>query len=312
MERPGVTAKDFFLWFGAMIAFYWTIIAFVSLLFSYLNYALPDALQYYSGDPYSAGMSYQMASLVVMFPLYLLLMRIIRRSIEGDSSRADVWVRRWALVLTLFIAGIALAADLVTLLQYFFNGDVTLRFALKVLVVLLVAGGVFLHFLADLKGYWIAFPSRARMVGWGVALLVAASIVAGFFIVGTPMQARLYRYDDQKVSDLQNIQYQIVNWWQAKQALPASLAMLNDSISGFTVPNDPQTGAAYEYRTTGTAAFELCASFNAETQPFSPYARAIPVIPSGAAQKTDTWQHGAGHTCFARTIDPALYPPLTK
>ncbi|HUY62848.1 MAG TPA: DUF5671 domain-containing protein [Candidatus Paceibacterota bacterium] len=311
MDKPKITPKDFFLWAGAMITLYWSIIAFILLIFSYLNYAMPDPLQYYSADPYSAGISYQMASLIVFFPLFLVLMRVIRTSIARDATRAEVWVRRWALYLTLFVAAVTVAVDLVTLIMYFFNGDVTLRFALKVLVILLVAGGGFLHFLADLKGYWQQNSAKARLVGWATAVLVLVTIVAGFFIVGTPWEARLYRYDEQKVSDLQEIQAQVVTYWQAKQQLPGSLADLTNAISGFTAPTDPQTGAAYEYQAQGVHSFELCATFNAETQPYAPSVRSAPLAPGVTKPaEMDVWYHGAGRVCFERTIDPALYPPL--
>ena len=316
MDKPKANAKDFFLWFGAMLALYVSVFSLISLIFDYLNYAYPDPLQYFPTDPYSGGVSYEMASLLVLFPIFLVLMRFIRRSIVADISRQEVWVRKWALVLTLFIAGATVAGDLIALIQYFFNGDVTLRFALKVLIILLVAGAGFLHFLADLKGYWQLFPSRARMVGWGVGILVLVTIATGFFVVGTPWQARQYRFDEQKISDLQMIQNQIVSYWQAKQSLPAALADLNDSISGYSAPSDPQTGLAYEYAIKGVTAFELCATFGAITKPDSSAgARSISVAPAMYPNKigvADSWQHSAGRACFERTIDPALYPPLKK
>src|SRR5882757_7208799 len=104
MDKPKVTPKDFFLWVAAMIALYAAVVAFISLLFSYLNYAFPDPLSYYSGDPYSSGISYEMSSLIVLFPLFLVFMRVIRKAIQADASRAEVWIRRWAIYLTLFIA----------------------------------------------------------------------------------------------------------------------------------------------------------------------------------------------------------------
>jgi len=315
-DKPKVTPKDFFLWAGAMITLYASVFAFIALIFAYLNYAMPDALSYYSGDPYSGGISYSMATLIVLFPIFLVLMRLVRRDIVREPARGDIWIRRWALYLTLFVAGATIAGDLITLIMYFFNGDVTLRFALKVLVVLLVAGGGFLHFLADLRGYWNAHPAQARTMGWAVGALVLATIVAGFFIVGTPWQARLYRYDEQKVSDLQNIQYQVVNYWQTKRSLPAALADLNDPLTGFQVPVDPQAGGAYEYTTKGPLSFELCATFNAPTQPYAASGRSVPLAPVLYGEKTsatqDSWQHEAGRTCFSRTIDPERYPPLTK
>src|SRR5665213_2188120 len=155
MNKPKTTAKDFFLWFGAMLSFYWSITASIFLLFDYINYLLPNALTYYPADPYQSGISYEMASLIVLLPLYFYLMRLIRKDIAKDPSRKEIWVRRWALILTLFVAGVAIAIDLITLLTTFLNGEeLTLAFLLKVLVILVVAIKVFLYFIADLKGYW--------------------------------------------------------------------------------------------------------------------------------------------------------------
>ena len=179
------------------------------------------------------------------------------------------------------------------------------------LVVLLVAGAGFLHFLADLKGYWQLNPAKSRLIGWATGVLVLVTIVSGFFIVGTPWQARSYRYDEQRVSDLQMIQNQVVNYWQAKQKLPESLNNLTDSISGYSVPADPQTKAQYEYVMKDTTSFELCAVFNAGTQLNSQSARTMPVaIYQDKTNTPDNWQHEAGRICFRRTIDPQLYPPF--
>lgn len=317
MDKLKVTPKDFFLWAGAMLTLYVSVFAYIALIFDYLNYAFPDTLTYYSGDPYSSGMSYEMAILIVLLPLFLVLMRIIRSAISHDESRADIWVRRWALYLTLFIAGATVAADLVTVIMYFLNGDVTLRFVLKIFVVLLVAGAGFLHFLADLHGFWRANPRKALTISVAVGVLVFLTILSGFAIVGTPWQARLYRFDEQKTSDLQNIQYQIVNYWQSKERIPVALSELNDPISGFVIPADAQTGAPYEYTATGKTAFKLCATFNAETQSYASASRtyaAVAPVEMGVkgSPLSDNWWHQAGHQCFDRTIDPERYPPYSK
>lgn len=309
--RPRTTPKDFFLWAGAMVALYSSVVAFITLLFSYINYVFADTLSYYS-NPYDSGMSYQMASLIVLVPLFLVLMRLIRKDIAKDPSRAEIWVRRWALFLTLFVAGATMAVDLIVLLTTFFQGeDITVRFLLKVAVVLLVAGAGFLHFLADLKGYWLANADRARMVGYGAGVLVLISIAAGFFIIGTPWDARQYRLDEQRVSDLQNIQWQIVSYWQQKQKMPVALAELNDSISGWRAPVDPETAAAYEYKVKSGTTFELCATFKNDRQLASQTNITRPVDVY-SKDLSDNWDHAAGRVCFERTIDPERYPPITK
>ena len=316
MEKPKVTPKDFFVWVAAMIFLYGSVFALIRLLFDYINYVFPDALNSYI-DPYSASMRIGIATLIVLFPAFLLLMRLIRRDIIRDMMKKELWIRRWALFLTVFIAGLTVIGDLITLVNYFLGGEITTRFLLKVAVVLLIAGGAFLHFLADIMGYWVQYPKRAQIVGWSAGALILISIIAGFFIMGSPNQIRLYRFDDQKVSDLQTLQWQIVQYWQQKEKLPVSLAELEDPISGYTVPLDTQTGELYEYKVTASMSFELCATFNAETQPNSTYGNRMLTVPisadvTGKDLMADTWQHESGRQCFGRTIDPERYPPYSK
>jgi type II secretory pathway pseudopilin PulG len=311
MDKPRTTPKDFFVWAGAMIALYWAAISFVTLIFTYIDYAFPNTLSYLSPNPYDSGIGFNMASIVVFLPVYMLLAWLIRRDIVRDPSRKDIWVRRWALILTLFVAGATMAGDLVTVLAKFFGGEeLTGPFVLKVVVIFAVAAIAFMHFIADYWGYWEQWPSRRRSVCVSVGVLAALAIVAGFVLFGTPAAARQYRMDEQRVNDLQSIQSQTTYYYQAKQKLPASLADLTNSISGFVAPTDPSTGAAYEYRALGARSFELCATFS--RQSFDSQA----TVPESVALGTpsgrgfDTWAHGEGRTCFTRTIDPQLYPPI--
>src|SRR3989344_2834039 len=290
-----------------MIALYGSVISFITLLFQYINHSFPDPLDYYV-DPYSGGIRFAMASLIVLVPVTIFLMRFIRNDIARESIKNELWIRRWALVLTVFVAGAAVVGDLITLVNYFLGGELTTRFILKVLVLLLVAGAVFFHFLADLRGYWSVHPDKAKLVGIAAGILVFISIVSGFFILGSPADVRLTHFDDQKVGDLQNIQWQVVNFWQQKQRPPASFEELKDPLSGYTLPLDPQSGEGDRYENTGRLSFKLCATFNKEGTG-DPYATR-PVTDKGL--EGDTWQHDAGEVCFDRTIDPERYPPFEK
>ncbi len=311
MTKSKVTPKDFFLWAAVVIALYTSVVSFITLLFEYVNHAFPDQLASY-GDPYSGAIRFSMAALIVLVPATLILMRVIRASLVAEPGKADIWVRRWALMLTLFIAGATAAIDLITLVNTFLGGEVSNRFLIKVAIVLLVAAWVFMHFLADLKGYWIQNPRQAKMVGIAAAILVLSTIASGFFIIGTPGSVRLIRYDEQKVNDLQSIQSQVVNFYQLKQKLPATLNDLNDPLSGYSVPEDQQ-GQVYEYIPGEKNSFSLCASFNKVSQDMAgkgSYPARDISYPMGTGMN-DTWQHEAGRTCFVRTIDPQRFPPIT-
>lgn len=310
MDKPKVSPKDFFLWAGAMVSLYGSVIALITLLFEYIDHSFPDVLNSYA-DPFSGSIRFAMATLIVLVPVAIILMRIIRSEIAREPTKNELWVRRWALVLTVFLAGAAVVGDLITLINYFLGGEITTRFILKVAALLLVSGGVFLHFLADLRGYWTANPVRAKTVGVGAGIVVFVAIVSGFFIVGSPNEMRTLRLDNQRVQDLQNIQWQIVNFWQQKEKLPASLKEAEDPISGYTMPVDPETHAAYGYQITGPLSFKLCATFGAEGSG-DLYGNPSLSAASEPAAGADSWQHQAGEQCFERTIDPERYPPYSK
>jgi hypothetical protein len=311
--HPKTTPKDFFLWAGAMITLYGSAIAFINLMFDYINYAFPNVLtNYYYSDPYQGSMSFEIATLIVLFPALLTLMRVIRKDIAKDASRGEIWVRRWALYLTLFIAGLTILGDLIILVYTFLSGgDLTVRFLLKVAIVLLVSAGGFMHFVADLWGYWAQFPQKARMIGWGVGALILITIISGFLIIGTPWQARQYRLDDQRVQDLQSLQSQILSFYQTKRSLPGSLSQLEDPTLYYDVPVDPETGASYEYIKDADLGFELCATFAAETRSRVINGRSVSMPADYGVKGSDNWQHGAGRTCFVRSIDPDFFPPYT-
>jgi hypothetical protein len=116
----------------------------------------------------------------------------------------------------------------------------------------------------------------------------------------------MIRYDSQKISDLQNIQWQIINYWQQKEQLPNSLSDLEDPISGFVVPVDSQTKESYIYKKTDTLSFELCAEFNKTAETNGQNFRVA--YPEFGGKLGENWQHGVGVVCFSRTIDPELYP----
>ncbi len=150
-------------------------------------------------------------------------------------------------------------------------------------------------------------PMRSPCTRNNVRSLISVSraIVSGFLIVGSPTKQRNLRFDGERASDLQNIQYQIVTYWQQKQKLPTSLTEIVNPISGNYVPTDPENKTSYGYTIKGDKSFELCATFTLKMQDTS--SMTYPAYPDNA--QNHNWTHNAGRTCFARTIDVQIYPP---
>ena len=327
MNPIKTTPKDFFLQFGTMAALYVSAVSIINLLFQTINYAFPDKLAYY-GDPYSTGIRWAIASLIIIFPLFLALSWLGGKDFRANPEKRELPIRKWLIYLTLFVAGIAVIVDLIALVNIFLSGEITARFVLKVLTVFVVAGGVFGYFIYDLRRKDSA-GRRDKTFAWIAAALVLASIVGGFAIMGSPQAARERRFDDRRISDLQNIQWQIVSYWQQKEKFPTGLSELEDSIGGWRSPKDPDTDTVYEYILGEGMFFRLCANFSRSTigeqdklkgrggyvgEGGISYPVAVPalVYDGVGVGISDNWEHSTGRFCFDRVIDPERYPPISK
>lgn len=307
--------RDVFLYLLAIITLVTVSVSFGIVIFQIINVHIPDIIS----DPYSSRSSYlgtmrdALAALIIVLPVFLWVSWFLKKDIYKFPEKKELKIRKWLLYLTLFVAALVIIGDLVTLLRSFLEGELSQRFTLKILAVLFIAGAVFIHYLSELRENiykWI------RPFDWTVILIVIAGIVSAFFVVGTPQSQRLVRLDERRVSDLQNIQWQVVNYWQRKEALPADLASLVDSIGGFVVPVDPMIGKHYEYKVIGGLEFELCAVFNTsnsgELIDNQGLTKPVPAREYIGGELSNVWNHGEGKVCFNRVIDPDLYPPIDK
>ena len=310
--------RDVFLYLLAIISLITVAVSFGVIIFQVINIYIPDVVSdQYSRASYFDSMRYSLATIAVVFPVFLWVSWFLKRDIINFPEKRELKIRKWLLYLTLFVASIVIIGDLVTLLSNFLNGELSQRFILKVFAILFIAGSILTHYLSELKeksqeSGWI------KIFDWVVISVVVVSIVTGFIIAGSPQSQRLIRLDNQRTSDLQNIQWQIINYWQRKEVLPETLNDLADPISNFMVPKDPEAGAGYEYRVKDHLKFELCATFSTinkedTTQLLGGKPVAQPIDSRPVYNPVDyNWQHDQGRACFNRTIDPDLYPPLKK
>ncbi len=335
-----MSPKFFFLSLGTLVGLITTVTAFLNLAFEMLNAKFPDALNgsYVIGyNPYQfEGARSALSMLIIFFPIYMLLSHFWNKSIKAGLGKIDMHIQKWLVYLVLFMSSVVVAVDLVVLVQNFVAGEITARFIMKVLVALLVAvvvAGYHLIVLwAPADGSKNATYRKRGMLMNAVisTVLVAGAVVLAFMVMGSPNSQRNYRLDQTRLNDLQNIQGQVLNYWQQREKMPTTLADLADPLSGYMIPRDPESdsGAVYEYNVKGPMMFELCATFALPIpegwQDYN-YGKGGGVVPMyaerdmamsypypGPGGVNDSWQHDAGHTCFERTIDPEIYKPYSK
>ncbi len=147
--------KDFFLHLLAMIALYGAAVSFGAILFQLINLGIPDLLEagQYLGDSARTIIRESVSFLLVLFPVYVASTWYLHKSYLADTSKTNLRVRKWLLYFTLFASALVNIFSLVRLVNVFLNGELTLRFFLKVLVIFFIAGSIFGYYIWDLKRF---------------------------------------------------------------------------------------------------------------------------------------------------------------
>jgi hypothetical protein len=153
-KKGHTSPKDFFLHLLAMIVLYASAISFTTAVFQYINIGIPDPLeQYFYAEGAYQTIRTALSFLIVMFPVYLLTNWRLHKSYVSDTSKRNIWVRKWLLYFTLFVTALIIIFDLVFLVRSLLEGELTLRFGLKLLTIFFTAGSIFGYYFWDLKRF---------------------------------------------------------------------------------------------------------------------------------------------------------------
>lgn len=265
------------------------------ILFSIVEYCIPDIANY--ANSYTpAGDSilrFGLSALLVAAPIFYFLTRAVNADLAKKTLAADSGIRRWLTYFIILVASVTAIGDLIAAFNGFLAGELTLRFALKAGVILVLAGLVLAYYIYDLTRQTYGRTTFTRIFNGGFVALALAVFVAGIGIATSPSVLRDRALDNQRLSDLQSITSAANQIFSEQKKLPTDLAALLASKKVFEKQTlDPVTKELYTYRVKGAEAFEVCATF---AQP--------------AKEQQDgfyfgaEWQHDAGEECFARTVE---------
>lgn len=130
-----------------------------------------------------------------------------------------------------------------------------------------------------------------------MSIVVVAAIIWGMALVGSPGTARIRRFDQQRLNDLQTIFREVQSLCQdadikdrLKRPLPRTLEELAELARSERINlADPETGQRYVYTVKNETTYELCATFSSE------HNSDVQVF----------WNHPSGKHCFSvNALDP--------
>ncbi len=295
-RRVQVSAREAFLYLVLFATLYVVAFHAGAVAFALVERLVPDAMREAAHEGGRAALRWAAASLLIAFPVFLLCSRIVSRSLAREPEKRSSGVRRWLTYLTLFVAALVLIGDLVVLVAGLLSGELTARFLLRALIVFVIAGIVFGHYLLDLRrdedeagAPRTAWLARAGAVG------VVLAMAAALWMAGAPATARGRELDQIRQRHLLAIAEHLRVLRQQDRPLPATLEEARASAWGPALEvEDPETHVPYGYEVLDSSRVRLCAVFS----------RADSLGPHGG-QVQPFWRHGAGEHCFEFVLEGA-------
>jgi hypothetical protein len=132
-------------------------------------------------------------------------------------------------------------------------GELTVAFALKILVVAVVSTLLFGYSYFSLKRNEKDFGNLGKrlpyIATWGSVILVLFSIIYSISIIGSPMEMRKRKFDNLRLQNISEIQNNILNFWQREYKLPENLENIKDDFQyNYLSLKDPKTKVSYVYK----------------------------------------------------------------
>lgn len=291
-------AKHFVLQLGSLITLFLSLGFLLSLLFGYIHLQFTDpADTAWEIESAASNIRIGFAMVVVFFPAYIILTRVVNKLRRKEKQTSYVGFTKWLIYFSLLLAGLVLLGDLVAVIMSFLEGDITIRFILKALAVLVVIGSAFLYYLLDANGYWLKRERYSILYGLIVFTLIVIALIASMTFIDSPSEVRASRIDQNQVYDLQSIQWRIQDYVALNNRLPENLEALEGEEQ---LPQATAERSAYRYETTAEG-FVLCATFSKDALPHD-NSFAMPFDKEAIIRNPDNWQYEAGETCFERTV----------
>ncbi len=246
-------------------------------------------------EAYSEQIRFSIALLIVFFPAYLILTRLVNK-IRRSEHGTYLTLTKWLIYLSLIVGGGILLGDLVALINAFLNGEITTRFVLKAFSFFVVVGAAFVYYLFDAKGYWQKNEKISLQYGAVALIIVVIALICGFEHIEPPKDVREQKIDNEQVNDLASIQNHIEEYYYLHNTLPETLA---DAYGRLSIPTSSEERSDYTYTVLDETHYELCAEFAFESSGID--VRSLPLYYEGSIAKPFlTWEHGAGEWCFDR------------
>jgi len=147
----GEYAREAFLYLLNFITLGFWVVALGQICCTLIARTFPDAAYPVYSSNLVHEVSWQLAAIIVAFPCFMLVGKLIATDLRLRPDAFDSGVRAWLTYIALVIAGLIALGDAMFFVGGFLRGQLTTQFVLNTAVVIGLSGGVFGYYLATLR-----------------------------------------------------------------------------------------------------------------------------------------------------------------
>ncbi len=287
-------AKYAFYYLLSLAALIFVALSVGMIIFGVIDKTILDALAVNNSSSTDNQLKFAISALFIAGPTYYFLSRLINRGLHKKELEPDSPLRRWLTYFIILVAAVIILAVFVGVIDNFLAGELTVRFILKAVTMLIIAGAVFSFYFYDVKRQTIKDKDRViRLFGWISAVLVLAVFITAWFFVQSPKLARAKRLDQLLVNNIYQLENDVNSYYSQYGRLPADLKEIEDSPDVYLDPKnlvDPETKQAIEYKKESEKKFSFCAFFRAASDESSDKSQAY--------NNSGNKDHNAGYDCL--------------
>lgn len=249
--------KYAFYYFLSLISLIFLAISSVLIIFEIIDRSVIDALS--NNFSNQNTLRFGISAILISAPIFFLSVNLINKGLKKKEIEKDSSLRNWLTYFILFVSAVIILGSLIGIINSFLSGEITLKFVLQMITVVIISALIFSFYLYDIKRENISGGDRViRIFFISTLSLVVAIFVSSWFFVESPKVARDRKADNQVMQNISIIESYVNEYYEENEVLPENLDNL-DSV------RYSESVEGVEYNKLGDKEFELCADFKTDS-----------------------------------------------
>lgn len=256
-------AKYSFYYLLSLVALIFTSISSALILFGIIDLNIADSSPYSAYRNIDSQIKFALASLLVSVPTYYISVYLINRGLKKGELPVNSSLRRWLTYLIIFSNSLIILGIIISILYNFLSGDLSARFLLKLISVLLIAALIFSYYFYDIKRIDFNKMKGVRFFILVSALIIISIFISAWFFIDSPATTRAKRADQNLMTNIYQLENAVNQYYAIYNRLPDNLEEIQSSDEIYLQASyllDPETKKTIDYFTENESFF-LCAQF---------------------------------------------------